>query len=62
MRAGIEPVRNWPKYNQSLTTGSSPVLAIVMRVLKKRCRIVTTGGLGVSFSFRSPPRLGGIGG
>jgi len=32
------------------------------RLLKKRRRILPAGGLGVSTSFRSPPRLGDIGG
>jgi len=29
--------------------------------LKKRCGILPTGGLGVSSSFKSPPRLGDLG-
>ena len=29
--------------------------------LKKRCRILPAGGLGVSPSFKSPPRLGDVG-
>ena len=33
-----------------------------MRLLKKRCRIYPAGGLGVSPSFISPPRLGDSGG
>jgi len=32
------------------------------RLLRKRCRILPAGGLGVSPSFKSPPRLGDIGG
>ena len=32
------------------------------RPLKKRCRILPAGGLGVTPSFKSPPRLGDIGG
>ena len=32
------------------------------RLLKKRRRILPAGGLGVSPRFKSPPRLGGIGG
>ena len=32
------------------------------RLLKKRRRILPAGGLGVSPSFKSPPRLGDIGG
>jgi len=32
------------------------------RQLKKRCRIFPAGGLGVSPRFRSPSRLGDIGG
>ena len=31
------------------------------RPLKKRCRILHVGGLGVSPSFRNSPRLGGYG-
>jgi len=34
----------------------------IERLLKKRCRILPAGGLGVSPSFRNPPRLGDIGG
>jgi hypothetical protein len=29
---------------------------------EKRCRILPAGGLGVSPSYKSPPRLGDIGG
>ena len=32
------------------------------RPMKKRCRILFAGGLGVSPSFRNPPRLGDLGG
>ena len=31
-------------------------------MLKKRCRILPAGGLGVSPQIKSPPRLGDIGG
>ena len=37
-------------------------ISITQRLLKKKCRIFPAGGLGVSPSFRSPPRLGDIGG
>jgi hypothetical protein len=33
-----------------------------MRLLKKRRRILPAGDLGVSPSFKNPPRLGDIGG
>ena len=32
------------------------------RPLKKRCRILPTGGLGVSPSFNKSPKIGGLGG
>jgi hypothetical protein len=32
------------------------------RLLKKKCRILPAGGLGVSPSYKTPPRLGDIGG
>jgi len=35
---------------------------IIKRPLKKRCRILPAGGLGVSPSLKSPPILGDIGG
>jgi hypothetical protein len=35
---------------------------IIERPMKKRCRILPAGGLGVSPCFGSPPRLGDIGG
>ena len=30
--------------------------------LKKRCRILSAGGLGVSPSFKKSPKIGGLGG
>jgi len=35
---------------------------LLKRPLKKKCRILPAGGLGVSPSFKNPPRLGDIGG
>ena len=32
------------------------------RPLEKRCRILPTGGLGVSPSFKKSPKIGGLGG
>jgi hypothetical protein len=32
---------------------------IDVRPLKKRCRILTAGGLGVSPSFKKSPKIGG---
>ena len=34
---------------------------MIKRPLQKKCRILPAGGLGVSPSFKSPPRLGDIG-
>jgi len=34
----------------------------IERPLKKRCRILPTGGLGVSPSFKKSPKIGGLGG
>jgi hypothetical protein len=34
----------------------------IKRLLKKRCRILHVGGLGVSPSFEKPPNIGGSGG
>ena len=35
---------------------------ISMRPLKKRCRVLAAGSLGISPSFKKPPRIGGLGG
>ena len=37
-------------------------MAVIVRPLKKRCRIVPAGGLGVSPSFINSPKIGGLGG
>jgi hypothetical protein len=34
--------------------------SILKETADRRCRIFPAGGLGVSLSFRSPPRLGDI--
>jgi hypothetical protein len=31
-------------------------------MLKKKCRILPAGGLGVSPSFKKSPKIGGLGG
>ena len=33
-----------------------------LKPLKKRCRILPAGGLGVSPSFKKSPKIGGLGG
>jgi hypothetical protein len=59
MRTGIEPVRNWPKYNESLTTGLRLFMLWPKRPLNKRCWILPAGGLGVSPSCKKSPKIGG---
>ena len=44
-----------------ITYAEFPELRFI-RLLKKMCRILLAGGLGVSTSFKSPLRLGDIGG
>jgi hypothetical protein len=34
-------------------------IAIILRPLKKRCRILPDGSMGVSPSLRIPPKIGG---
>ncbi len=36
--------------------------ATIMRPLKKRCRKLPAGGLGVSPNFKKSPKIGGLGG
>ena len=38
------------------------MLLIKERLLKKRCRILPAGGLGVSPSIIRSPKIGGLGG
>ena len=47
---------------KQLLRSSGSVGANYMIPLKKRCRILPAGGLGVSPRFKSPPRLGDLGG
>jgi hypothetical protein len=47
---------------KQLIRSSGSVGANYMIPLKKRCRILPAGGLGVSPRFKSPPRLGDLGG
>jgi hypothetical protein len=52
--------RDWletPIYITALRTKSQALY--IMRPLKKRCRILPAGGLGVSPSYKSPPKIGG---
>jgi len=41
---------------------SASSYAIISRPLKKRCRILHAGGLGVSPSSNKSPKIGGLGG
>ncbi|MGB2852868.1 MAG: four helix bundle protein [Dehalococcoidia bacterium] len=47
---------------KQLIRSSGSVGANDMIPLKKRCRMLPAGGLGVSPRFKSPPRLGDLGG
>jgi hypothetical protein len=46
---------------QSLAFGKMKVNIYIYRPLKKRCRILHAGGLGVPLRFIKSPRLGDIG-
>ena len=41
---------------------SNNVAFLSMVLLKKRCKILPAGGLGVSPSLKKSPKLGGLGG
>jgi hypothetical protein len=55
-------------YKGYTTNGSIPLVLdcykpnSILRLLKKRCRILPDGGLGVSPSFKKSPKIGGLGG
>jgi hypothetical protein len=56
---------NWVGTQLSIEKAAAIVMNIIVstekqlkRPLKKRCRVIPAGGLGVSPSFKSLPRLG----